>query len=89
MPVNSKGALNLFGNGFIPERKNSQESIWQWFKPLDFHWVFYKVDNLVRAYLCSSKLSAGNLATGPDIIGWLKLNSQVMKDKRAVGLKFN
>jgi hypothetical protein len=74
MPVKSKGALSLLGSRFDPERKNSLESIGQWFKPLDFHRVFYKIDNLARAYLCSSRLSAGNLIAEPNVFGWLRLN---------------
>jgi hypothetical protein len=89
MPVKSKGTLSLFGNGFIPGRKHSLKSIWQWFKPLDFHRVFYKMNNLEALCWRASRLATEILIAESNVLGWLTLNSRVTNDKCAAGLKFN
>jgi len=89
MPVKFKGALSLSGSGSILKRRNGLESVWQWFKPFDFHWVFYKIDNLVGTDSSPFILVTGNLITESNVFSWLRLNSCVLKCKCDVGLKFN
>jgi hypothetical protein len=85
--MKTKEALSFLGIGFIPERKNTLNGIWRWLKPLDFHRVFYKIDNSTGAYLGSCGLPVKNLIAASNVFNWLRLNSSVLKRECAVGFK--